>query len=172
MRSIFLTGPGASRAAEQLFTAARVRPAGFRLLPLTTLNGQTRPRDRGELLHLLMQPPVPMENDVPCFVRLSEGRRVLVREVLEEIAAPALALCAQVRSPLLLDGVSGEMLACPAFRQAVLACVCTDSLAVCLLRDQAAADALIKPGDAVYDVPVSGDADVQEALLQDALMRW
>lgn len=172
MRSIFLTGLGASQAAERLFTAARVRPAGFRLLPLTTLNGQTRPHDRGELLHLLMQPPAPMENDVPCVLRLSAQRRVLVRETLEEIAAPALTMCAQVRSPLLLDGISGEMLTCPAFREAVRSCVRLDSLALCILRDQAAADVLTEPGDAVYDVPASGDDAVQEALLRDALMRW
>lgn len=118
VQQLVLTGEGADRLAEALFSALAVRPAGYLLTPL-------RPggRDKGRVMHVLTGPDDGCENDVPCLLRLAEDRVVAVPEVFEELAAPALRQAAHTRAPILLGGITAEMLACPVFRAAVEGCM-------------------------------------------------
>ena len=86
MQQLYLTGNHAPALADRLITALNLRPAGYRLQPFT-VSGSVR----GEALHLLLPPAAPMDNDVPCRIRLREGDWAVVPRVLEEIAAPNLA---------------------------------------------------------------------------------
>ena len=121
MQQLYLTGDHAPALADQLFTALNVRPAGYRLTPFTVGGGV-----RGEALHLLTPPCAPMDNDVPCRIRLRSGDWTVVPRVLDEIAAPTLLQALNLHAPLLLGGLTARMLTCAAFRKAVVACLKSD----------------------------------------------
>lgn len=147
MQQLYLTGVHASQLAAQLITALNLRPAGYRLLPFT-VGGAVR----GEALHLLTQPCAPMENDVPCRIRLRTGDWAVVPRVLNEIAAPTLLQAMNVHSPILLDGLTAQMLTCAVFREAVVAC-------------------LLSPQPVI--VAASEDAEeILRALTDEALQLW
>lgn len=115
MQQLYLTGKHAGNLADQLFTALNVRPAGYRLMPFTVSGGL-----RGEVLHLLLPPVAPMDNDVPCRIRLRSGDWVIVPRVLDEIAAPTLRQATAAHTPILLNGLTAQMLTCAAFREAIV----------------------------------------------------
>ena len=115
MQQLYLTGAHAAELADRLFTALNICPAGYRLLPFTVGDGL-----RGDALHLLLPPAAPMDNDVPCRVRLHGDDWCIVPRVLEEIAAPNLLRAITVHKPILLGGVTAQMLTCAAFREAVV----------------------------------------------------
>jgi len=132
MEQLYLTGEGASALAVKALTGVALRPVGFRLMPFEVAG-----RAAGELLHLLMAPASPYENDLPCRLQLCPGRVVSVPQVYEEAAAPALRLCLDMRAPILLDGVTAEALASPAFCDAVLACLGSERLTIVVAREDA-----------------------------------
>ncbi len=116
MQQLYLCGDYAPALAEKLFTALNIRPAGYRLDPFA-VGGSLR----GEALHLFVPPMPPMDNDVPCRIRLRGGDWTIVPRVFNEIAAPNLARLAVVHSPILLSGLTGQMLTCAVFREAIVA---------------------------------------------------
>lgn len=118
MQQLYLTGSRASALAERLFTAHNVRPAGYRLLPFS-VGGEVR----GDAIHLLLAPSAPMHNDLPCRILLSSDASTIVPRVLDEVAAPCLLGAMAVHVPMLLDGMTADMLGCPAFREAVTRCL-------------------------------------------------
>lgn len=115
MQQLYLTGAYAADLADRLFTALNVSPAGYRLLPFS-VGGAIR----GEVLHLMMPPAAPMDNDVPCRIRLRAGDWAIVPRVLDEIAAPNLLRAPTAHTPILLSGLTAQMLTCKAFREAVV----------------------------------------------------
>ena len=118
MQQLFLTGAHAAELADNLFTSLNIQPAGYRLLPFS-VGGSLR----GEALRLLMPPAAPMDNDVPCRICLRSGDWTIVPRVLDEIAAPNLLRAITVHKPILLSGLTAQMLTCAAFREAVVACL-------------------------------------------------
>ena len=132
MQQLYLTGTHAAAMAEKLFTALNVRPAGYQLTPFTVGGGI-----RGEALHLLTPPCVPMDNDVPCRIRLRTGDWTIIPRVLDEIAAPTLLQARTLHAPILLGGVTGTMLTCRAFREAVVSCLKSDSPVIVAASDDA-----------------------------------
>lgn len=172
MQQLFLTGPNAALIAERLFTALNVRPVGYRLLPFSVAESC-----RGDALHLLVPPAGGMHNDVPCRIRLSGEHQVFVPAVLEEIAAPALHAALRLHAPLLLDGVYAELLDCPAFREAVTACL-KSTCPVITVTDEASAPVLrrLTPPEKQlwFTVPedAQGQAALLEALLPEAALRF
>lgn len=118
MQQLFLTGPDASGLAASIFTALNIRPAGLRMLPFCMGGGE-----RGDALHLLLPPAAPYHNDLPCRISLSEDRSIYVPPVLNEIAASALLAAKNVNAPMLLDGLTLEMLRFADFRTAVEECL-------------------------------------------------
>ena len=115
MQQLYLTGDGASASAAQLMNALNVPFSGFQLTPVR-VGGSLR----GEALHLLLPPPKPRLNDVLCRVRLTEKDWLLLPQVMEEIAAPGLCGTFSTRTPILIDRIELEMLACPAFCDALM----------------------------------------------------
>lgn len=115
MQQLYLTGIHASDLADRLLDALNIRPSGYRLTPFTVGGGI-----RGEALHLLLPPAAPMDNDVPCRIRLREKDWAVVPRVLEEIAAPNLLRTLNAHTPILLSGLDARMLTCAAFREAVV----------------------------------------------------
>ena len=97
MQQLYLTGTHAAAMAEKLFTALNVRPAGYQLTPFTVGGGI-----RGEALHLLTPPCAPMDNDVPCRIRLTPAHTQVLTWTLSELAAPALTSALAVHAPMLL----------------------------------------------------------------------
>ncbi len=171
MQQLYLTGLHASQLAERLFQAMNVRPAGYRLLPFCVGDAP-----RGDALHLLLPTP-PAGNDVPCRIRLSEGRAVLVPQALEEFAAPALRSAACIHTPMLMDELTADMLACPQFREAVRQCLMSDH-AVVVVAAPDASDALRALTPATHQlwmhVPEDGEAraELLSALVEEAAMRF
>ena len=94
-------GAKASVLAQSVIRALPLRAVGFRMLPYA-LAGQTR----GELLHFLGAQD-PMENDVPCTLRLGRQRTVSIPEVWEELAAPTLRPAPEVEQALCRAARSG-----------------------------------------------------------------
>ena len=121
MQQLYLTGPHAPDIADRLFDALNIRPSGYRLIPFSIGGGL-----RGDALHLLTPPCAPMDNDVPCRIRLRTGDWTIVPRVLDEIAAPTLLQALTVHAPILLGGVTGQMLTCTRFREAVVQCLKSD----------------------------------------------
>lgn len=163
MQQLYLTGPHASQIADQLFTALNVRPAGYRLLPFS-VGGAVR----GEALHLLLPPAAPMDNDVPCRIRLRSGDWAIVPRVLDEIAAPNLLRAITVHTPILLDGLTARMLTCAAFREAVVACLCSPR-PVIVAADDDAEEILraLTPPEAQLWMPIPPGAEGRSALLEE-----
>lgn len=132
MQQLYLTGKGASARAEQLVNALNVPFSGFRLTPVE-VGGDLR----GEALHLLLPPPKPRLNDVLCRVRLTETDWLLLPQVMEEIAAPGLCATFSTRTPVLIDRITPEMLACPSFCDALTQVQAQERLAIFVAADGA-----------------------------------
>lgn len=132
MQQLYLTGDGASASAAQLMNALNVPFSGFQLTPVR-VGGSLR----GEALHLLLPPPKPRLNDVLCRVRLTEKDWLLLPQVMEEIAAPGLCGTFSTRTPILIDRIELEMLACPAFCDALMQVQAREQLAIFVVADGA-----------------------------------
>ena len=111
----------AARVAQTVLHALPVRAVGFRMLPYQVA-GQTR----GELLHFFAGSD-PLENDVPCTLRLSRAVTLELPEVWTQLAAPALKRCLPRHAPILLDRLTEAALDCPAFAQALEAALMGES---------------------------------------------
>ncbi len=110
MQQLYLTGQGASAAAERVLRAINAPTAGFRLTPFS-VSGEVR----GEALHFLLPPPLPLLNDVPCRIRIQSDSWQLVPKVMEQIAVPGLRACLGALTPVLVDAIHSDMLAGKAF---------------------------------------------------------
>ena len=88
-------------------------------------------------LPLLLPPPKPRLNDVLCRVRLTEKDWLLLPQVMEEIAAPGLCGTFSTRTPILIDRIEPEMLACPAFCDALMQVQAREQLAIFVVADGA-----------------------------------
>lgn len=163
MQQLYLTGAHAAELADQLFTALNICPAGYRLLPFTVGGGL-----RGEAMHLLLPPAAPMDNDVPCRVRLREGDWCVIPRTLDEIAAPNLLRAVTVHKPILLGGLTAQMLTCAAFREAVVALL-TSPRPVIVACEDAAEEHLraLTPADTQLWTPVPESAEARAELLQE-----
>lgn len=172
MQQLYLTGPGAIEIADRLFTAMNVRPAGYRMLPFSVGGGL-----RGEALHLLLPPAAPMDNDVPCRIRLRSGDWTVVPRVLDEIAAQNLLKLPSLHTPVLLGGLTAQMLTCAAFREALVT-VLTSPRPVIVAADEDAEELLraLTPAESQLwmDVPPSEEKkhELLEALVAEAAMRF
>ena len=163
MQQLYLTGAQASEMTARLFTALNLCPAGYRLTPFS-VGGSLR----GEALHLLMPPAAPMDNDVPCRIRLRSGDWTVVPRVLDEIAAPNLLRAASIRTPILLEGMTAQMLTCTAFREAVVSLLMGPQLVVVAADDDA--EELLRaltPPDTQLWLPVPADSASRTALLEE-----
>ena len=165
MQQLYLTGTHAAAMAEKLFTALNVRPAGYQLTPFTVGGGI-----RGEALHLRTPPYAPMDNDVPCRIRLRTGDWTIIPRVLDEIAAPTLLQARTLRAPILLGGVTGTMLTCRAFREAVVSCLKSGSPVIVAASDDAEdiLRALTEEADQLW-MPVPDGSEGQAALLEELI---
>lgn len=172
MQQLYLTGAYAGDIADRLFTAMNVRPAGYRLIPFSVGGGL-----RGEALHLLLPPAVPMDNDVPCRIRLRSGDWTVVPRVLNEIAAPNLSKLPSIHTPVLLCGLTAQMLTCSVFREAVVQ-VLLSPLPVIVAADEDAEELLraLTPAENQLWMPVPATEDARnellEALVAEAAMRF
>ncbi len=110
MQQLYLTGQGASAAAERVLRAINVPTAGFRLTPFSVSGAIC-----GEVLHFLLPPPSPLLNDVPCRIRIQGDSWQLVPKVMEQIAVPGLRACLDMLTPVLVDTIHPDMLAGKAF---------------------------------------------------------
>lgn len=163
MQQLYLTGPHAAQLADRLFTALNVRPSGYNLVPFTVGGGI-----RGEALHLLTPPCAPMDNDVPCRIRLRTGDWAIVPRVLDEIAAPTLLQAMTLRTPILLGGLTAQMLTCRAFREAVVACLSSDRpVIVAASEDAEEMLRALTPAEAQLWAPVPESTQGQSALLEE-----
>lgn len=168
MEQLCFTGKGAGALAERLFSAIPVRPVGYRLLPFSV--GERR---KGLLMHLLMQPEPGVENDLPCRLFLSPDRAVTIREVYDEVAAPALVRCLHVRAPILLDGLDAEALSCASFREAAAACLAGDRPVVAVAAPGAedAVRALLREDAAWFDAACAEQDALLDRLQEELAMR-
>ena len=163
MQQLYLTGENAPNLADRLFTALNVRPVGYQLTPFSVGGGL-----RGEALHLLTPPASPMDNDVPCRIRLRTGDWTVVPRVLDEIAAPCLRRMLTVHTPILLSGLTAQMLTCTAFREAVVACLTSPHPVIVACADDA--EELLRaltPAETQLWTPVPQSADARSALLEE-----
>ena len=172
MQQLYLTGPHASTLADRLFTAMNIRPSGYQLTPFT-VGGAVR----GEALHLLLPPAAPMDNDVPCRIRLRSGDWTIVPRVLDEIAAPNLLRALAAHAPILLSGITAGMLTCAAFREAVVALLLSPR-PVIVAADEDAEEILraLTPADNQLWMPVplaeQNRNELLESLVAEAAMRF
>ena len=172
MQQLYLTGAHAADLADRLFQAMNVRPAGYRLVPFT-VGGDVR----GEALHLLLPPAAPMDNDVPCRIRLRSGDWTVVPRVLDEIAAPNLLRMMAIHAPVLLCGLTVQMLTCTAFREAVVALLMSPR-PVIVAADDDAEEILraLTPAENQMWMPVpvteEGRSEMLEHLVAEAAMRF
>ena len=163
MQQLYLTGIHASDLADRLFNALNVRPAGYRLTAFTVGGGV-----RGEALHLLLPPSAPMDNDVPCRIRLRDGDWTIVPRVLEEIAAPNLLKALNAHTPLLLGGLDARMLTCTAFREAVVTLLTSPRPVIVACADDAEETLrALTPADSQLWAPVPQSAEGRAALLEE-----
>lgn len=165
MQQLYLTGSCAAEIADRLFTALNVRPSGYRLTPFTVGGGV-----RGEALRLLTPPCAPMDNDVPCRIRLRTGDWTIVPRVLDEIAAPTLLQALTVQAPILLGGLTGQMLTCARFREAVVTCLKSDRpvIVAASLDAEELLRALTDEADQLW-MPVPETAEDRDALLEELI---
>lgn len=132
MQQLYLSGERAPELAQQLINALNLRPAGYQLTPFTVGGGL-----RGEALRLLTPPAAPMDNDVPCRIRLRSGDWAVVPRVLDEIAAPNLLRAVPLQTPILLGSITAQMLTCAAFREAVVQLLTSERLVIAAVSDDA-----------------------------------
>lgn len=93
MLLLYESEKAASALVQSVIHALPMRTVGFRLLPYA-IAGQPR----GELIHFLASDD-PVQNDVPCTLRLSRKKTVSIDPVWAELAAPALLRCLPRRAP-------------------------------------------------------------------------
>lgn len=169
MQHLCLCGPCAPLMAEQLFRALNLSPVGLHILPFPAEGSP-----RGDAIHL--QPP-PDLNGVPCRIRLTREETVIVPRALEEVAAPGIRAALRIHTPLLLSGLSADLLACPVFRQTVCDAL-MGARPVVVAADASAREALealLPPHVQLWlDVPADEDgrAALLEALLPEAALRF
>ena len=162
MQQLYLTGTHAAALADRLFTALDIRPAGYRLLPFSLGDSL-----RGEALHLLLPPAAPMDNDVPCRIRLHGDDWCIVPRVLEEIAAPNLTRTLTVHKPILLGGLTAQMLTCSAFREAVVTLLTSERPVIVAAEDNAAEHLrALTPAETQLWLSVPDEAEAQSTLLE------
>lgn len=165
MQQLYLSGAHAAQLADQLFTALNIRPAGYQLLPFT-VGGELR----GEAMHLLLPPAAPMDNDVPCRVRLRGGDWCVVPRALDEIAAPNLTRALTVHKPILLGGLTAQMLTCAAFREAVVTLLRSERPVIVACEDSAKEHLrALTPADTQLWAPVPESAEKRAALLEELI---
>lgn len=163
MQQLYLTGEHAPDLADSLFAALNVRPAGYKLLPFS-VGGAVR----GEALHLLTPPAAPMDNDVPCRIRLRTGDWAVVARVLDEIAAPSLLRMSAIHTPILLSGLTAGMLTCTAFREAVVALLMSERPVIVAASDDAEETLrALTPAETQMWAPVPQTAQGRAALLEE-----
>ena len=163
MQQLYLSGERAPELAQRLISALNLRPAGYQLEPFTVGGGL-----RGEALRLLTPPAAPMDNDVPCRIRLRSGDWCVVPRVLEEIAAPNLMRAVPLHTPILLGSVTAQMLTCAAFRKAVVSVLSSERLVIAAVSDDA--EELLRaltPEKAQMWFPVPEFAEARALLLQE-----
>ena len=172
MQQLYLTGRHASALAEQIFTALNIHPAGYRLQPFS-IDGSVR----GEALRLLLPPAEPLLNAVPCRIRVSAQEWVTVYPALERLAVPCLTSAALVHAPLLLDGLTADLLSCDAFCTVVRQCLTAQRPVIAVVREEA--ESILRtltPPDRQQWVSVPYDADERAVLLEhliaEAAMRF
>lgn len=162
MQQLYLCGPHAAELADRLFTALNIQPAGYRLSPFS-VGGALR----GDALHLLLPPAAPMDNDVPCRIRLRPNDWCIVPRVLDEIAAPNLLRAITVHKPILLGGLTARMLTCSAFREAVVAVLTSGRPVIVAAADDAQEHLrALTPAETQLWLPVPDSAEEQSALLE------
>lgn len=172
MQQLCLTGAHAEALADRLFAALNIRPVGLRVLPFH-VDGAPR----GRMLHLLPPPAPPALNDVPCQVLLAEGRFVSIPEALEHVAAPGLLAALRIQAPVLLSGLNADLLACPAFCDAVRTCMMSQHPVV-ITADKTAMQLLqsLVPEEKQVWFGVPDDDDAQaillESLIPEAALRF
>lgn len=163
MQQLYLTGEHAPDLAQRLISALNLRPAGYQLTAFT-VGGSLR----GEALHLLTPPAAPMDNDVPCRIRLRTGDWAVVPRVLDEIAAPNLLSAVQLHTPILLGGITAQMLTCAAFRKAVVSVLNSERLVIIAASDDAEEHLrALTPAQRQMWFPVPESADGRADLLQE-----
>ncbi|MDO4837115.1 MAG: hypothetical protein Q4B32_01855 [Clostridia bacterium] len=138
MTNIVLTGEHAGKLVLEIAEALSMPVAGYELRPFA-ING----RIKGKMIHLFQTPAGEMANDIPCLLFLSDEKQVQVQEVIEELAVKALRQGVSQQALILADGLTGDLLTLPAFRQGVQACLqspcgivlCAEEDALPALRD-------------------------------------
>lgn len=165
MQQLCLRGKNAVSFADRLFHALNILPVGLRIAPFT-VDGEIR----GDAAHLLPAPATPMHNAVPCRVFLGEGKSAIIPEALEEVAAPGLLAAMRIQAPVLLTGLTGSLLSCTAFREAVRTCLMSLRPMV-IASDDSAAEILrtLTPADRQIWFTVPEDAQEQATLLETLL---
>ncbi len=163
MQQLYLTGDHAPELAQRLISALNLRPAGYQLTPFTVGGGL-----RGEGLHLLTPPAAPMDNDVPCRIRLRTGDWCVIPRVLDEIAAPNLLRAVPLHTPILLGSITAQMLTCAAFREAVVHVLTSERLVITAVSDDAEEHLrALTPSESQLWFPVPESADARALLLQE-----
>lgn len=163
MQQLYLSGERAPELAQRLISALNLRPAGYQLEPFTVGGGL-----RGEALRLLTPPAAPMDNDVPCRIRLRSGDWCVVPRVLEEIAAPNLMRAVPLHTPILLGSITAQMLTCTAFREAVVHLLTSERLVIAAVSDDAEEHLrALTPAESQMWFPVPESADARALLLQE-----
>lgn len=159
MQQLCLTGENAGIVADHLFNALNLRPVGLRIAPFS-VDGVPM----GDAVHLLAPSG---RGGVPCRIRLTQERSVIVPQVLEEVAVPGLLAAQRIQAPLLLDGLRGDLLACRSFCEAVCQCM-TGRRMVIVTADASAAELLraLVPAQKQLWFSVPEDAAGQSALLE------
>ncbi|MBR3764668.1 MAG: hypothetical protein IKK57_09005 [Clostridia bacterium] len=169
MQQLCLTGRDAASLADRLFHALNVQPVGLRFEPFS-VGGAVR----GHAAYLM---PPPSLNAVPCRILLAGGRSVTVPAALEEIAAPGLLAALRIQAPMLISGLSADLLACGALQDAVRRCM-TAPRPVIVTADASAREVLhtlVPPETQVwFDVPEDEVAQsaLLTALIPEAALRF
>lgn len=172
MQQLCLTGAHAADLADRLFSALNVRPVGLRIAPFAAQG-----RILGDAAHLTPPPAPPLLNGVPCRVRITPEQSSVVPQALEETAAPGLLAAMRLHAPLLISGLSADVLACGPFREAVRTCL-MGAGPVVITADKAAAARLqqLTPPERQlwFDVPEdeAGQTALLESLLPEAALRF
>ncbi len=169
MQQLCLTGSHAPRIAERLFNALNVQPVGLRIAAFL-VDGVPH----GDALYLLPPPPL---NGVPCRVLLTPERTAILPQALEEVAAPGLLTAMRLQTPMLISGLSGDLLACEPLRDAVCQCMMRNRPAV-VTADGSAREVLqtLLPLEKQLWLAVpddeAGQAVLLETLIPEAALRF
>lgn len=169
MQQLCLTGSCAPLIAGRLFNALNVQPVGLRVGAFS-VDGVPH----GDALYLMPPPPL---NGVPCRLLLTPERAVVLPQALEEVGAPGLMAAMRIQAPMLISGLSADLLACDALREAVRSCMMSARPLV-VTADASAREALqslLPPARQLWiDVPEdeAGQAALLEELIPEAALRF